>query len=164
MSRRRLARPGLSYFEANSGRLITETAEVLDAKAEIRKRWPNLDVYFDHETNEYVVVQKITEQGVEVERAFLNRPYCGQRLMDEITKADPTSSHFVDPEQAVDDHNAKVERERDRELEEISGEFGERLQHALKKDGFMDHEDIYGGRRVKRRGLRKQAINVGQRS
>lgn len=164
MERRRLARPGLSYVDANAGRLVTETAELLDMKAEIRKRWPNLSVYFDDHTQEFVVVQKIMEDGCEVERAFMNRPYCGTQLLEDIAKADPTSPYFVDPEKAVDDHNAQVERERDRELAEISGEFGERLQHALKKDGFMDHEDIYGGRRVKRRGLGKRAINAGQRT
>jgi len=144
--RRRLARPGLTYVEANSGRLVTETAELLDAKAEIRERWPDLDVYFDHFERVFVVVQKVwsPEHQCHIERAFMSRPYCGDKLIEDIIKADPTSSHFVDPEKAVDDHNAKIERDREREVEDIAGDFGERLIHALKKDGYMDHEDISG--------------------
>lgn len=144
--RRRLARPGLTYFEANSGRLVTETAELLDAKAMIRERWPNLDVYFDHYERMFVVVQKVwdPETQCHIERAFMTRPYCGDKLFEEIEKANPESPYFVDPEDAIDKHNAGVERDRDREVEDIAGDFGERLIHALKKDGFMDHENIFG--------------------
>jgi hypothetical protein len=141
MSRRRLARPGLSYIEANSGRLVTESAELIEMKGRIRERWPNLDVVFDHEDRQFLVIQKLEDGS---EHMFLCRPYCDERLMMDIAKADPTNRNYVDPIDAVDKHNESIERDRDRELEEVAGDFGERFIHALKKDGFYDHEDITG--------------------
>ncbi len=157
-TRRKLARPGLSYFDANSGRLVTETAEVLDMKAKIRASWPNLDVAFDDVDKKFIVIQHC-EDGVE--RCFMVRDYCDDRLMMDIAKADPTNRNYVDPEKAVDDHNASVERQRDRELEDISGDFGERFIHALRKDGFMNHETIT--RRRRKPELARRAIRVGKR-
>lgn len=161
MSRRQLARPGLSYIEANSGRLVTETAEVLDVKAEIRSRWPSLDCYFDTEERKFVVTQKVPEEGTLVEKFVLSRPYCGDRLLEDIEKANPESRHFVDPIEAVDKHNAEVEAKQDAEFADKVGDFGERLIHGLRKDGFYNHENL------ERRGnpqLRKRAINAGQRT
>jgi hypothetical protein len=160
MSRRQLARPGLSYFDANSGRLVTESAELLDVKAEIRKRWPSLDCYFDTEEQVFVVTQKVNEDGTDVEKFVLSRPYCGDKILEDIEKANPESPYFVDPEVAVDKHNEKVEAERDAELADKTGDFGERFIHALKKDGFYNHENI---ERVGRPHLRKKAINAGIR-
>lgn len=159
--KRQLARPGLSYFDANSGRLITETAEVLDMKARIKTRWPELSIAYDSVDKVYVVVQKC-EDGVE--RLALQRPYCDERLMTDLAKADPTSSYFIDPEKAVDDHNASIEKDRDRELEDLAGDFGERFLHALKKDGFMNHEEITGVKSKRSQNMARRAINVGQRT
>lgn len=152
-SRRQLARPGLTYLEANSGRLITETAEILDLKAEIRSRWPNLDVYFDQEERLFIVTQ--TVDGLE--KFVMSRPYCNDKLLMDIAKCDPANPNYVDPIEAVDAHNAKIERAQEYELEQISGDFGERLIHALKKDGFYNHEDIFGAK-PKSQALRDQAI------
>lgn len=141
MERRRLARPGLSYIDANSGRLVTESAELLDMKQRIRERWPNLYVTFDHVDRKYLVIQEC-EDGIE--RLALMRPYCDDRLLADIAKADPTHRAYIDPEEAIDKHNAQIERDRDWELEQIAGDAGERLAHAFKKDGLHDHENIYG--------------------
>lgn len=151
--RRRLARPGLSYYDANAGRLITETSDLLDMKARIRARWPNLDIFFDREDRVFVVIQHC-EDGVD--RLALQRPYCDDRLMEDLVKADPTSPHFVDPIKAVDDHNDAIERQQEHELSEVAGDVGERLIHAFKKDGLYDHEDI--GARRKPTALRDRAI------
>lgn len=159
--KRELARPGLSYFDANLGRLVTETAEVLDMKARIKASWPDLEVAYDHIDKVYVVIQKC-EDGVE--RLALQRPYCDDRLIVDLAKADPTHRAYVDPEKAVDDHNASIERDRDRELEDLSGDFGERFIHALKKDGFMNHEEITGVKSPRSRKLARRAINAGQRT
>lgn len=158
MSKRRLARPGLSYIEANSGRLVTESAQLLEMKAQIRERWPSLDVVFDHVDQKFLVIQKMEDGS---EHMFMARPYCDNRLIGDIAKCDPTSHHFVDPIEAVDKHNESIERERDRELEEISGDFGERFMHALKKDGFYDHEDITGVK-PKSGALAQRAIRRGR--
>lgn len=152
--RRRLAQAGLSYYDANAGRLIRETPQLLDMKARIRERWPTLDIFFDTHDNVFIVTQHC-EDGVD--RLALQRPYCDDRLIQDLHKADPTGPNFVDPIKAIDEHNAQVERERDHELAEASGDFGERLIHALKKDGFFDHEDITGVRR-KPENLRDKAI------
>lgn len=158
MSKRRLARPGLSYIEANSGRLVTESAQLLDMKGRIRERWPELDVVFDHEDHKFLVIQTMPDGS---EHMFMSRSYCDERLIVDIAKCDPTNRHFIDPAEAVDKHNESIERERDRELEELSGDFGERFIHALKKDGFYDHEDITGVR-PKSGALAQRAIRRGQ--
>lgn len=156
--RRQLARPGLSYYDANEGRLVTETAELVDMKARIRSRWPNLTIYFDKHQNEFVVTQLSIVDGVE--RFVLARPYCDDRILLDIAKTDPDHRQYVDPEKAIDDHNASVERERDREIEEIAGDAGEKLIHALKKDGFYNHESID---LKPKPHLAKRSINAGQR-
>ena len=153
MSGRRLARPGLSYIEANSGRLITETAELLDMKAQIRERWSDLDIYFDDQERVFIVTQKGRDG---IERLVLSRSYCNDRLLEDISKTDPTSRNYIDPIEAVDEHNARIERERDRELEEIAGDVGERLKFAFKQDGLYDHEDI--GVKPKPQRIRDRAI------
>lgn len=153
VSGRQLARPGLSYLEANSGRLVTETAELLDMKAQIRSRWPSLDVYFDHYERKFIVTQMCDG----VEKFVLSRPYCGDRILADIAKCDPSNPSYRDPIEEVDKYNEKVERERDRELEEIAGDFGERFLHALKKDGLLDHEDIYGAK-PKSQGYKNRSV------
>jgi hypothetical protein len=127
-------------------------------KGQIRERWPDLDVVFDHEDNKFLVIQKMEDGS---EHLALARPYCDQRLLADIAKADPTSPYFIDPIKAVDDHNAMVEREQERELEEIAGDAGERLAHAFKKDGLINHEDI-SGVKPKSGELARRAIRRGQ--
>lgn len=157
--RRRLARPGLSYFDANLGRLVTEGPDVVDIKSRIRERWPNLNTYYDTVDRVWCITQTC-EDGTE--RLFMLRPVLSEQTLMDIAKADPTNRNFQDPLKAIDDHNAHVDRERDRELEEIAGDFGERLIHALKQDGFYDHENIY---KVKPKPhMRRRAINAGVRS
>lgn len=157
IGRRKIARPGLSYVDANQGRLITEHPDLLAMKGRIRERWPSLDIYFDHQEKVFVVTQ--FHDGVE--KFVMSRPYCDERLLYEISKTDPDHRNYVDPLKAVDDHNASVERDRDRKLADDMGEFGERFIHALKKDGYYDHEHI--SHRGKP-GLRKKAVNAGVRT
>lgn len=156
--RRQLARPGLSYYDANEGRLVTETAELVDLKGRIRERWPSLNIYFDKHQNEFVVTQLSVVDGVE--RFVLSRPYCDDRILVDISKTDPDHRNYVDPEKSIDDHNASVERERDREIEEIAGDAGEKLIHALKKDGFYNHESID---LKPKPHLAQRSINAGRR-
>ena len=158
MSKRRLARPGLSYFDINSGRLVTQSAELMEMKRRIRERWPDLDVAFDHVDRKFLVIQRCQDG---VERLFMTRTYCDERLIADIAKCDPANPMYIDPEQAVDDHNAQLERAREQELEDIAGDFGERLIHALKADGYMDHEDVYGGR-VKPKAVRDRSVRAAR--
>jgi len=127
-------------------------------KAQIRTRWPGLDIYFDKHQNEFVVTQVSLVDGIE--RFVLARPYCDERILLDISKTDPDHRNYVDPEVSIDKHNAQVEREQDREIEEIAGDAGEKLIHALKKDGFYNHESID---RLPKPHLAKRAINAGKR-
>src|SRR5205809_79621 len=56
--KRRPAQPGLSYYDANVGRLVTEGPDVCDFKTRIRERWPELSCYYDVIQKEWIVVGK----------------------------------------------------------------------------------------------------------
>ena len=143
-----LARPGLSYVDAQSGRIVEIQGDVLDVKTQIRERWPNINVYWDNQEKQWIFTQ-ICEDGTE--RLFMKRKELDSRCVEAVAAADPSSRTYEDPIDAIDKHNAEVERDRDRRFENQMGDVGERFLHALRKDGVMDHPDIYGTRLKNRR-------------
>jgi hypothetical protein len=137
MSRRRPSKPGLSYFEANRGRLVTIEEDVLGIKAEIERRWPTLEVYLDKEHFEngdpaYIVVEKCTDG---VERLVGEYPTLDRRVIERLEAADNHIRGQEDPLAIVDAYNAQVEREHERKFEDAIGAANERLIWALQKDG-----------------------------
>lgn len=135
MAKRKLARPGLSYFDANLDRLVEVSGEVLDIKNEIRARWPSVNMWYD--TFDEVWVLTVTLED-NTERLFMQRKELPPReeLMLQIAKADPTHRLYEDPIEAVDRDNAQIEREHERRFSDQMGDAGERLLSALRKDGF----------------------------
>jgi len=140
--RRRPSRPGLSYLDANRGRLVTIEDDVLGIKNEIQARWPELEVYFDTEQEEWIIVEHCRDH---VDRFVLSTKQLDQRILDRLVKADQWR-HGNDVLKEIDSLNDAVEREHDRQLEEICVDVAERLRFAFKKDGLYDHLDIYGPR------------------
>lgn len=152
MRRLKLARRGLSLYEANRGRLITFEDDVLCIRSQIETRWPELEVFFDEWTEEWVVV----EHCKDVDRLATKVKVLDHNLIHRLEAADQhRAGHDIEKE--VDDWNARLERERDRRLSDQLTEFAERFSFALRKDGFFAHEHISNcvGNRVNR----KRVIN-----
>lgn len=135
---------GLTYFDANTGRLTTEGPDVTNVKARLRELDPNLNAHFDivdevwcitwfdHKKNQDTLVLTCgdLEQGWDaIQRARNDRPgaLTGDQLATKLEKE----------QEAEEDKNMS-------QFRQIAGDASERLYHALQKDGFFDHEDIYG--------------------
>lgn len=148
--RRQPARRGLSYFDANRDRLITVDDDVLGAKGEIERRWPSLEVYFDTWDEVWCIVAHDSKDGTDY--LAINPPtkYLDERIIRRLEKADNWSPIAEDPLTSLDKFNAQHERDQERQFEDKIGDAGERLLHALRKDGVMNHDNIESRRR--RRG------------
>lgn len=135
---------GLTYFDANMGRLVEEGPDVCDYKSRLRAIDPALDAYYDTEQLEWIVTcwnPKTNQQELVLTdpdlalayektlRARNDRP--GALTGDEL------ATKFEKEQQAEEEKNLDKFRN-------IAGAAAERLTHALSKDGFFDHENIYG--------------------
>lgn len=124
------------------GRFISYGPDVLEKKKEIETRWPELECVFDAVDLEWSILEH-TEHGVKLALGATFKAL-DDRVVRRLERADEQSRSVIDLEKAVDMHNAILDRDNERKLEDIAGEAAERLMHALKKDGIMDHENIYG--------------------
>ncbi len=140
---------GLSYVDVNKGRITTEGPDVLDLKRQIRELWNGtLEAYFDWEQREWIIVENRLD-GVQDLVTTCKPHQFNDRLLDRLREAANTTT--VEAMNYVDAFNEKREAELDKEFYEITGDAGERLMHAFKKDGLYDHCDIYGGSTKKSR-------------
>lgn len=141
MRRRKPARPGLSYFDANRDRLVTFSDDVLGIQRQIKERWPGrINCYFDDWEEVWVLTQI---NGAE-ETFLFDTKKLDDRVIERLSNADQTNVNHVDLQTALDNWEADYQREEDHKLEDIAGDVGERLIHAFKKDGIADHASIYG--------------------
>jgi hypothetical protein len=135
---------GLTYFDANMGRLVTEGPDVCDYKSRLREIDPTLNAYYDTEQQEWIVTcwnDKRNQEELVLTHPDLAKAY-------EMTLAARNDRPgALTAEQLA----SKLEKEQDAEHEKtavkfrnIAGDAAERLTHALEKDGFFDHENIYG--------------------
>jgi hypothetical protein len=141
---RAVARPGLTYMDANLGRLVEEGPDVTDAKAKLRELDPDLSCYYDTVQFEWVVVwwdDRKKQDTFILSDENLERAY--QRVLKGRNDAPGAETG--------DQMAARLEREQDQAKDaemdtfrNISGDVAERLIHAFKKDGIHDHENIYG--------------------
>lgn len=142
---RRPQQPGLTYYESNAGCLIRETPELLDMKARIRELRPDahFNVFFDFDQELYIITQVLEDNTEEL--VLTTKELNEQEIKRRIWEGRPERSadEFLAD---LDKENAQIERDKEREFEDQLGDAGERLAHALKKDGVVDHEDIHGGR------------------
>jgi hypothetical protein len=112
-------------------------------KARIETRWPELKCVFDMVDMEWSIIQ--TNYNGEMSLA-LGQTFkaLDERVYRRLERADEQSPAVEDLETAVDRFNDEKERDSERILENISGDAAERLAWAFKRDGLLDHADIYG--------------------
>jgi len=135
---------GLTYLDANTGRLTTEGPDVCDIKSRLRELDPDLSAYYDEDQEEWIITWFDRKKNQDT--LILT---CGDLSdgWDAIQRARNDRPGALTGNQMA----AKLEREQDAEqnadmqkFRDIAGDAAERLQVALRKDGFFDHEDIYG--------------------
>lgn len=159
------ARAGLSYFDANLGRLVTEGPDVCDFKSRLRELGSpgELDAYYDVVEKRWIVTAKHVLTGTEyfvLADADLGKAY------ERVQKA----RNDAPGAETADQFSARLEREQDEAKDaemdvfrEISGDMAERLIHAFKKDGIHDHENIYGPKPRKWAARRDVRVRASQR-
>jgi hypothetical protein len=128
--KRKVPAPGLSYVDANPGRLVTFESDVLGYKAVIEGRWPQLKVLWDNENLEWVITE-VDREGTE-SLVFATK-ILGEHTLERLGEADNSKS---DPFADIESWNAKVEKEQERRNAERIHEVGEKLAWAIRKDEF----------------------------
>lgn len=130
MSKRVTPAPGLSYVDANRGRLIDFQDDVLGYKAVIESRWPCLKVIWDTEEMVWCIVE--TDKNGTDSLVFTTEAL-GEHTMERLGRADNTRSDALED---VEAWNAKMELEQERRAAEAIHEVGEKLAWAIRKDEF----------------------------
>lgn len=143
--RRHLAKKGLSYVDANRGRVVTVEDDVLGIKAKIEDEFPELYVCIDYEGGPngdptFLVVERCQDG---VDRLGIERAYLDDRLLDDIRRADTHRRGQEDPVALLDAYNEMIEKEKEREFADRIGDVGERLVHAFAKDGVIVRPKIF---------------------
>lgn len=135
---------GLSYVDANLGRVVTEGPDVCGYKNRLREIDPALSAYYDTIQEEWIVTFRNDKTGQE--EFVLADPDLALAYESTLRARNDRPGALTGDELAT-----KFEKEQKQEEEKnldkfrsIAGDAAERLTHALKKDGFFDHENIYG--------------------
>lgn len=147
---------GLSYLDVN-GHLVTEDMDVCDYKARLREIDPTLAAYFDEEQEEWIVTARDssnTEYFILADRD-LGRAYEGV-LLARNDRPGALTGNQLDDKLAADQKRAQFDD--NQAFREIGEELGERLLHAFKKDGILDHDNIYGPK--PRRHLARRDVRI----
>lgn len=132
--KRQPSRPGLSYLDANAGRLVTQGPDVLDIKSEIEARWGDvISCFFDTHDEEWVLVEHCSDG---VDRHVLSTKKLGQWVIDKLHKIDQAAHVQGDLNHKYELEDEQRERELDHQVYEEYGEAHERLLSALRKDGI----------------------------
>lgn len=144
--RRRVPTPGLSYVDANGGRLTSFQDDVLGYKTVIESRWPELKVLWDHENLEWVITQVDTEGS---ECLVFATKTLGEPTLERLGRADNCRS---DPFSDIEDWNDAMDRAQEKYNTERLNEAGEKLAWAIRKDEFNGPEPriFYAAEKQKR--------------
>jgi hypothetical protein len=136
VSRRNLSKPGLSYVDANKGRVGVYTFEkdVEEARARIEREYPTLRVLWDFETKEHLIVEKCLD-GVE-RLYFATKTFYEDEIRERIRIGDDAARRNEDPFDAIERANEEREKRIDAELADKIGDVGQKLAHAFAKDGL----------------------------
>lgn len=138
---RTLAKPGLSIVDANQGRLVSYTEDVLDIKREIENQWAGLlSVFFDTENEEWVIVEHCKDG---TDRVCFTTQFLSQQTIDKIRRIDQSLTGFVDPNKIFESEDRQCERELDYRLSQVVGEATEKFVHAMKKDGMICRPSVF---------------------
>lgn len=134
MNKRNPARPGLSYVDANKGRLVTYAQDVLGYKNLIEETWPELECAFDDVDEQWVVFEHCKDG---VDRLYFTTESLNEQTLERIRKGDQyRCDPSYDAYEAMEKAQDAWEEELDNQLDEKLGEAHERFLHALRKDGF----------------------------
>jgi len=135
------ARNGLSYVDANQGRLVTFEDDVLGVKKEILDRWSHvLDCVWDEVDMQFVIYEKCPDGD---ERLLFATDTLDRRVIERIHRA-----YESDPEDLlheIDKQNAQLEKDKIFALSEKTGDAIERLQLAMHQDGITNRPKVFIG-------------------
>lgn len=131
---------GLTYFDANSQRLVTIENDVLGIKEEIQRTWPQVRVYFD-EWDEKWVLTEVCEDGNE--RLIFDTEQLDRRVLDRLHMADGATG--VDFLHEIEKEEARLQKERRDKLLDQAGDVAERLALAMHQDGITNRPKIFVG-------------------
>lgn len=150
---------GLTYYDMDLGGRITEEPDVCDFKSRLREIDPTLRAYFDKVQEEWIVVAKDksdTEYFILAD-TDLGRAY--ERVLRGRNDAPgaETAQQFAD---RLEREQRELQEEDAKVFKEISAEFAERFLHALKKDGILDHDNIYGVKKASPTAARRAVRRV----
>lgn len=128
--KRKVPAPGLSYIDANPGRIVSFESDVLGYKSVIEGRWPALKVLWDNESMEWLVTQ-IDREGTQ-SLVFATK-ILGEHTLERLGDADNAKS---DPFEDIENWNAKMEAAQEKRNADRIHEVGEKLAWAIRKDEF----------------------------
>lgn len=135
----------LSIMEMNQGRLqhVQKSADYLRFEGELQSRWGGrVFVVEDLEKRNFAICGR---EGSK-EYIIFHTDQLNDRTIERIYRADQADMGYDDItaylEKAWDEEDAAE----DAKFSEIVAEAGPRLAHAFKKDGLIDHDNIYGTR------------------
>jgi hypothetical protein len=138
--RRRPASRGLSYFDANSRRLITEGPDVCEIKNEILARWPGwLTPFFDTWEEEWVIVEHCKDG---TDRLALTTKELNRSILDRLMKMDQATHDIGDVAIELEKQADKVDKDKEHEFSEKLGDGLERLEHSL-QDVLLHNPKIF---------------------
>jgi hypothetical protein len=143
MKKRQPSRPGLSYLDANAGRLVTHESDVLGIKEQIESRWKGvLEVYFDTHQEEWVIVEHCRDG---IDRHVLSTKRLGQWVIDKLERIDQAvhSQDIAALDHKYDLEDRQAEKEHEHRITEATGEGAEKLYFALRKDGVINRPSVF---------------------
>lgn len=146
---------GLSRYE--DGQLITDGPDVCNYKSRLKEIDPTLEAYYDREQLEWIV----TALDGKNTRYFVlaDKDLASAYTKVQVARNDRPGALTGD--QLDDKLTAEQNRAKDEDMQvfrDIGSELGERLLHAFKKDGILDHDDIYGPK--SRRNLSARDVRI----
>ena len=110
------------------GRLIAVDEDVLDVARGLKEIDPRLSLHFNENGGYFVVVETLDNGD---EKLVLTAQELGPNILDRVRKlASPDHDYVKEVEQL----DRQAERDKDHAFHEQTGEVGERLAHALRKD------------------------------
>jgi len=132
-ARRNTAAPGLTYVEANYGRVerYTLDATVIRAHRNIERDYPRLQCLWDKENHEHVIVEHCRDGKDRL-------VWAGRHFVEDVVRAmlnRGNSEHF-DLFEEMEKSNAAWEKEFDYRIGQQVMAAGEKLAHAFAKDGL----------------------------
>lgn len=133
----------MSILEMNGGRLqhVQETPEVTEFKRELQARWNGrVWLYADLEQGDFAICAQ--EDGKEY--VIFHTRTLNDQTIDRIYRADQADMGYADITRILEDAWEKEDKEEEHALNEIAGDAGQRLAHAFRKDGLIDHSNVYG--------------------